>query len=221
MKQKKWATAILVTVFTAGLAGITISQTGMRRAQPYHWQTLAAPRKSPLVEYAEQYPDEAQFYLTDSPRPSWPSPSAQENMTPQEKEQLWRKFAEDRLREGLSRAGYTQDDVQDAAVDLQRILEADRRAIREKGGKLRGAVADGSSEAQIGALLYDLRKTITAARTRRDHGRKDLNTKIGFTKKPKLDAVLAIYGLGGDESLYLISSFGGFSRRGRDSNSRR
>ena len=209
MTHKKWTAGILLTAFTAGMAGITISQTGVPHASPFHARLQDAAITTPDF-------DGAQIWLMDSPRSSWPSPGDWENMTSAQREQAMRKFAEDRLRDGLKRAGYTQDDLQDAAVGFLQIVENDRRNIREKGGKLRGAVADGSSDAQISALMSDLRRAVSYARMRRDKGRKDLNTKIGFSKKPKLDAILSLYGLGGDESSYLISSFGGrgFNRRG-------
>ncbi len=194
MKNKKWTVGILVTVFTTGLAGITISQTKAR-----------------------QDPDAPQYWLMQSPRSSWPSPGEWENMTSEQREQAMRKAMESRLREGLTRAGFTSDDLQDAIVNFSRLVETDRRSIREKGGKLRGAVADGSSDAQIAALMADLRRTVSAAKARRDKGRKDLNARTGFSKKPRLDAVLSLSGLGGDESSYLMSGFGGRGFGGRDS----
>lgn len=213
MTLDKRVAGILVTVFTAGLAGITISRTDGRPAQPFHARPLDA---SYIVPASGS--EEAALYLIGAPRPAWPSPGEWENMSSEARERAMRKFAEDRLREGLARAGFTQDELQDAAVDFLRIVEADRRSIREKGGKLRGAVADGSSDAQIAVLMADLRRTVAAARSRRDRGRKELNAKTRFSKKPKLDAILSLYGLGGDESAYLITSFGGrgFNRRGDD-----
>lgn len=217
MTLDKRVAGILVTVFTAGLAGITISQTGGRSAPLFHARPVEA-----FYNLTHSDTDDASFCLTGAPRPSWPSPGEWENMAPEDRERVMRKFAEDRFREGLTNAGFTQDSLQDAAVDFLRIVEADRRSIREKGGRLRGAVADGSSDAQIATLMTDLRRAVADAKSRRDRGRKELNAKIRFTKKPKLDAILSLYGLGGDESAYLINSFGGrgFNRRGGNDNPR-
>lgn len=214
MTLNKRVAGILVTVFTAGLAGITISQTGVRPAHLFHSRTTEVHYEASR----ELYADEAQFHLLGAPTPMWPR--LDENSTPEERERMMRKFLEDMLRQGLTRAGFPQDDLQDAAVEFQRVVETDRRSIREKGGKLRAAMADGSSDAQIAVLMADLRRAVAIARMRRDQARKELNAKTAFTKKPKLDATLSLYGLGGDESSYLMMSFGGFGRRNRDSGRR-
>jgi hypothetical protein len=139
-----------------------------------------------------------------------------ENLTPQQREQMFRKFMEDRLRESLTRHGFAQEELQNAVVEFSRVIESDRRTIREKSGKLREGMDQRASDAQIVNLLADLRRSVAYAKIRRDRGRRVLNAKISFSKKPRLDAVLSLSGLGGDESPYLMSSFGGrsFGRRG-------
>jgi hypothetical protein len=217
MKQKKWAAGILVTVFTAGLAGITTSQAKSSRRRPVLAQPVDGAARIRLEErYNEQYAGGWRLWLVDTEkRSSWPNREAWENMTPQEREQAMRKFMEDRLRESLTRAGFPQEDLQDNVVELSRTVEADRRSIREKGGKFRAAMADGSSDAQVGAFLADFRKSVAVFENHRDRGRGKLNRKIGFSKKPRLDALLSLLELGGDESFYLMNSFGvrSFGRR--------
>ena len=220
MKIRKVSAVLLVTAFSTGLAGFTISQTTARELPGRDQEHMHSLEWHSVGDFAEYNPaevdemarfqligDEAkrsQFYL------DW------ENMTPQQRDQMFRKFGEDRLRDSLMRHGFVQDELQDAVIEFSRLVENDRRNIRDKSSRLREGMAIKANDAQIAALLADLRRSVAYARVRRDRGRKVLNAKIGFSKKPRLDAVLSLSGLGGDESAYLMSSFGGgpFGRRG-------
>ncbi|HEY0074835.1 MAG TPA: hypothetical protein VGB77_12085 [Abditibacteriaceae bacterium] len=228
MKTRKASAVLLVTAFTTSLAGLTVSQTKAREAharemqlhqgQPHHAPYRA---ESSEISYFDDFDmaeiaEMARFYKVEDKRPRgrfFPDP---ENLTPQQREQMFRKFMEDRLRESLTRHGFAQEELQNAVVEFSRVVESDRRAIREKSGKLREGMDQKASDAQIANLLADLRRSVSYAKMRRDRGRKVLNAKISFSKKPRLDAVLSLSGLGGDESPYLMSSFGGrsFGRRG-------
>ena len=222
MKKRKVSAVLLVAAFSTGLAGLTISQTKARelqrvedRVQSLEWHDVI--NFADHAEFSVADTDEvAKFQLIADEAARSRFFSDWENMTPQQREQMFRKFGEDRLRDSLARHGFVQEELQDAVIELSRIVESDQRSIREKSGKLREAMAMKANDAQIAALLADLRRSVAYAKVRRSRGRSILNTKTGFSKKPRLDALLSLSGLGGDESAYLMSSFGGrpFGRRG-------
>jgi hypothetical protein len=226
MKTRKASAVLLITAFSTGLAGLTVSQTKTREAharevqshegQPYH-----APYRAKSSEFlyladfdTAEIAEMTRFCKIEDKR-SRGRFFPDENLTPQQREQMFRKFMEDRLRASLTRHGFAQDELQDAVVEFSRVIENDRRTIREKSGKLLEGMDQKASDAQIANLLADLRRSVSYAKIRRDRGRRVLNAKISFSKKPRLDAVLSLSGLGGDESPYLMSSFGGrsFGRR--------
>lgn len=227
MKTRKASAVLLITAFSTGLAGLTVSQTKAREVQaremqshdrqPYHAPYRAG--SSEIFNFADfdmaEIAEMTRFCKIEDKRSKgrfFPDP---ENLTPQQREQMFRKFMEDRLRQSLTRHGFAQEELQNAVVEFSRVVESDRRIIREKSGKLREGMDKRASDGQIGSLLADLRRSVAYAKIRRDRGRRVLNTKISFSKKPRLDAVLSLSGLGGDESPYLMSSFGGrsFGRR--------
>lgn len=186
MNRSKWISGVLVLTCTIGLAAATLSQQGGRR-----------PNDGPPGGRRGDFPDFR-------------------NMTPQQREQMFQKMVDDRLRDGLKEAGFTQVATQNAVLQYAHSLEADRRIIRDKAGKLRQAMQNKSSkDAQVATLLSDLRKSVAAARQRREKARSALNAKTGFVKKPKLDATLTLMGLGGDESAMMMGGFGGRGFGGR------
>jgi hypothetical protein len=138
----------------------------------------------------------------DNDRPDFRS------MTPEQRRQRMEQFMEQRLRDELTHAGFAQKAMQDPIVQFATTRETQRRTVRDKAGKLRAAVANKSSDAQIAALLADLRKTQSATKTQRNQALKTLNAKVGYTKKPRLEAVLTLAGLVGDEPLPM-GGFGG------------
>lgn len=226
MKAKIGVASLLISVFSAGIAGLTISQSHVPSAQAASARVASAHdmtwHESPADKaYFDSMAFEGadpQICLIDSSRPPFADHGAWENLSPEQRSQMMRKFMEDRLRDNLSKAGYTDDDLQDAVVNFSRAMESDRSAIREKCGRVRGAMADGSTDTQIAYYMNDLRRSVAAAKSHRDQGRKTLNNKISFTKKPRLDAILSMWGLGGDESSYFMSSFGGRDFRRRSFN---
>lgn len=224
MKTKKVSAVLLVTAFSTGLAGLTVTQTKAREAQAREVQLHAdygvgygneSPDFYNLADFdIDEIAEMARFREIgdkDKRPPHNRFFSDWENMTPQQRDQWFRKFAEDRLRESLTRHGFAQEELQDAVVEFSRVVESDRRTIREKSGKLREGMDAKAGDAQIANLLGDLRRSVAYAKIRRDRARRVLNAKISFSKRPRLDALLSLSGLGGDESHYLMSSFGGRS----------
>ena len=150
-------------------------------------------------------------------RPTHPGSSQQDqggnrpdfgNMSPEKMQQMRQQFMERRVRDELTRAGYGQKTIQDPVVKFVQSQMAERTRLREKSGKLRQAVAGKASDAQIAKLLAELRAAAQAAKAHRDLAQKQLNAKIGYSKKPRLEAVLTLAGVIGDGQL--MGGPGGF-----------
>ena len=191
MKRKQWVLGPLAVGCTLGLAGLALSQTRLG-AQPGGQPGGGRP----------------DFGRPDGGRPDGGRPDFR-NMTPQQREQMFRQFTERRLRDELTRTGFSQKTIQDPVVHFALAQATDRRVVGEKAGKLREALANKASDAQISAALSGLRAAQKSAKQRRDKGLKDLNAKIAYSKKPRLDAVLTLAGIVGDGPLMGGRGFGG------------
>lgn len=145
-------------------------------------------------------------------------------MTPEQRQRMETEQAERReqmIRALLNRAGYTDA----ATVDpiLAFVKEQDKAAagIREQTNKLQQALRNEvTTEAQTATLLNDLHAAADTEKERRVTATKALDGKISFTKKPKLEAILTVLGIIGDEAslastgTVLGGGMGGFGGRG-------
>lgn len=142
------------------------------------------------------------------------------NMTPEQRQQAMAQFQERRLREQLTQAGFAEATIQDPIVTFSKSLDAIRTPLRDKTTKLREAVANKSGDADVTTLIKDLRTSTEVAKKQRDEALKELEGKIGYTQKPRLEAFLITEGLLGDEVSFASDgggrgAFGGQGRGGR------
>jgi hypothetical protein len=68
----------------------------------------------------------------------------------------------------------------------------------------------GMTDAQLATLMSDFRAEVAQERSRRTKALRELDTEIGYSKQPRLDALLTMSGIIGDEA-YLA----GVGGRGR------
>ena len=134
-------------------------------------------------------------------------------MTPEQREQM-RKQAELRreteIRKTLTEAGFTDKAIQDAVVTFANDqADGPRVDTRENIRKLNQALRNNATDEQITLLLNDIRTDIETAKALRENALKELDKKIGYTQKPRLEAVLLLAGITGENP-----GGGGFGGRG-------
>ncbi len=130
-------------------------------------------------------------------------------MTPEEQQQMMAQMRENRLRRQLA-AGNADQKAQDAIIQYSKAQDEATQKIQDLMRQLVEAVSTaGTPDTKIAALLKQLEDATSAEKTRRQKARTDLDAKIGYSKLPRLSAVLTTIGLVGDESLLLNSTQGG------------
>ena len=135
------------------------------------------------------------------------------NMTPEQRQQFMQQRMEEGVRQQLTAAGVVKE-VQDPIVEAWKAQQTARQDIAAKARELaQGLRPNGATDEELGIMLRDLREAVTAEKTRRDTAVKELDAKISYSKNPRLDAILTVLGLIGDESAY--SNMGGMAMGGR------
>lgn len=130
-------------------------------------------------------------------RPNW------QNMTPEQRQQMMQGFMENRVRQQLTGAGFADKAVQDPIVTYWKAQDTARQNIRDKQQQLAQALNNpATSNDEVGIMLRDLRDAITEEKTRQTGALKDLDTAVSYSKNVKLEALLTVLGLIGDESSY-------------------
>lgn len=134
-------------------------------------------------------------------------------MTPEQREQM-RKQAELRreteIRKTLTDAGFADKAIQDAVVAFANDqADGPRVDTRDNIRKLNQALRNNVTDEQITLLLNDIRTDIETAKALRENALKELDKKIGYTQKPRLEAVLLLAGITGENP-----GGGGFGGRG-------
>lgn len=132
-----------------------------------------------------------------------------QNMTPEQRQQFFAQAQERRLREQLTQAGFTEAAIQDPIVAFSKALETVRTPLRDKSNKLRDAVANKTADAEVATMIKDLRTSTETAKKQRDDALKDLDAKVGYSQKPRLEAFLIAGGYISDEVSFANGVGGG------------
>lgn len=135
------------------------------------------------------------------------------NMTPEQREQAARQRREEGIRRQLNDAGYNEKELQDAIVEFANSQAQTEAASQEKVRAISQAIRNGG-DADIAALLAELRAEITAAKTQREAALAKLDEQIGYTRSPRLEAILVISGLTGEVEASPGGRGGGFGPGG-------
>lgn len=127
-----------------------------------------------------------------------------------------RRSSEEGIRRMLFQAGVGEPALQDAVLEYVREdLEA-RKPLREQGARLFRALREGDfSEAQLSVLVSEYRAAQTEEKKRQEHAEKLLDAKIGFSKNPRLEAMLLLSGLIGENSGPMMLPRRGSNERSR------
>jgi hypothetical protein len=136
-----------------------------------------------------------------------------QNMTPAERQQLMRQNRETSMRRLLERAGITDAATQNTVLQYvnseQEAREKARATLRTANQKLAQAVRTGAvTEAQLGTLLDEFQNAAADEKERRAKASAELDRKVGYTRNPRLEAVLTTMGAIGDEFLYMAGGMG-------------
>jgi len=136
-------------------------------------------------------------------RPNW------RNMTPAQREQQAALQRERTLRRTLNQGGFTDKVLQDTILAFAKDQDKAGQLLRDQPRKINEALQnEATTDQQLAALLADFRADIAAEKDRREAALTVLDQKIGYTKKPRLDALLMTMGLTGDE-MSLAGGVGG------------
>lgn len=127
------------------------------------------------------------------------------NMTAAQREEMKTKFDAMRkerraegLRNTLAEAGFTDKAVQDAVIAFANGQDEERDDSREKVQALSQALRNDASDKEVAVLLTDLREETKSAQAKRQAALRALDGKIGYSKKPRLDAILTLAGVTGE-----------------------
>lgn len=131
------------------------------------------------------------------------------NMTPEERQQWMQQRREEGLRTLMERSGVTDKTTQDAIIEWMRTEEKEREAVRATGRKVAEAVRTGAvTDTQMSILMNEFRNVVLDEKTRRAASARALDQKIGYSTKPRLEAMLVTMGLIGDEASYMTGATG-------------
>ena len=139
------------------------------------------------------------------------------NMTPEQRDQMFKQFQERRVRGQLEGAGITDKATQDAVLAHSTDREKTRQTLRDLGRALVEAVSTkGTTDEKVADALKKFQDAVAAERARRAAADKALDAKIGYSKNARLLAVLTDLGMIGEDTLQVgpgnigRGGFGGF-----------
>jgi len=161
----------------------------------------------PAIVHAQPDPNDPPKAANPFPQPPLPGGPDWQKMTPQQRRQAVLQIADQTLRGSMNWLGYGDKPTQDAVVACMVEQEDAAELVRTAHRKVAQALLNNAlPETQVSTLMADLRSAVEEARTKQETAMAALDAKVGFSKKPRLEAFLTMVGLIGDETSYL----GGF-----------
>jgi hypothetical protein len=151
--------------------------------------------------YAQPDPNDAPMGVNPAARPDWAK------MTPEQRRQAAQQFVEQVIRGSMTGLGYTDKTQQDEVVVFANEQEKLLEPVREKHRKVAQALLNKANDDDVAALMADLRASIEDASKRRLAAIAELNEKIKFSQKPRLEALLSMIGLTGNETSFIGGAF--------------
>ena len=159
--------------------------------------------------------------------PNWANPA---NMTPAQRQEMQQRMRQQMqqaldqaVRAALQQSGFTDAGLVDTVLEQSHANAEASIALSEKNTKLMDAVRNKAADADIEGLMADLRAGVKTELERRGKAAQDLDAKIGYSKQPRLEALLTYLGIIGQESavagdlgssmgrLMMGAMFGGFA----------
>jgi hypothetical protein len=154
------------------------------------------------LAYAQPAPNAVPMGANPAAGPDWGK------MTPEQRREAIQKFVEQTIRGTMTGLGYAdktmQDDVIAFAAEQEKMLEP----VREKHRKVAQTLINNARDADVATLMADLRASIEETNQKRLEAVAALDAKIGFSQKPRLEALLSMIGLTGSETSFIGGPLG-------------
>lgn len=126
-----------------------------------------------------------------------------QNATPEQRQQMIMGFMETQLRQQMTGAGFEDKALQDPIIAFWKAQETARQPLRDETDQLMDGLRNKTAtNDEIGIMMRDVRDAVTEEKTRHDAAIKDLDTQVHYTKNPRLEAMITVMGLIGDEISY-------------------
>ena len=136
------------------------------------------------------------------------------NMTPEQRAQMMQQMKERRalgLRQMMTQANITDGGTQTFVIDYVDAQTDAEQSLQDKARAVQDALRNpNSTDEQIATALADFRAAVAAEKARREAALKQLDEDVSYSKNPRMDALLTMGGLIGDEASYV----GGMGGRG-------
>ena len=101
----------------------------------------------------------------------------------------------------MQNVGIVEKDVQDAILAFLTAQETARQPLVGMARRLNGELADANvTDEQTSAALAEFRKAVADDQVRYQNALRDLDAKINYTSKPRLEAFLTMIGVIGPEA---------------------
>jgi len=133
-------------------------------------------------------------------------------MTPAQQREWMLQLQEQQVRLLMTQHGFNDMELQEIVSTYLKKQHEARAPIRLRAALLRDAIADKkSSDEAITALLQEHAKAIDVERERNKQEAHDLATELNLEKKPRLHALLQMWGVIGDSGFLSGAPFMGAS----------
>ena len=130
------------------------------------------------------------------------------NMTPAQRDAMRAQMRERQTRRALGSIGINDPATQDPIVKFANDQTVAQSAILPKIEALRADFRDGVDEKTVAAALADYKAAVQTAQTARTAAIAGLDKQLSFSTKPKLEALLTMLGLIGDENGFVANLSG-------------
>lgn len=130
------------------------------------------------------------------------------NMTPAQREAMRAQMRERQLRRSLAGGGVDDTQTQDAVIAYATQESTAANLILPKIEALRAAFTNNADDKTVSSALADYRSAVKDAQTARTTAISELDKSISFSTKPKLEALLVMLGIIGDENGFVSNLAG-------------
>jgi hypothetical protein len=130
------------------------------------------------------------------------------NMTPEQMEQFRTQMRDRQIRGALTGAGFTDTATQDAVVNYATTQATVSTGLLPKIDALRNAFRDNADDKTIADALAAFRTAVDEAQKNRDTAIAELDKSVSFSTKPKMEALLVMLGMIGDEAPFVANLAG-------------
>ena len=122
------------------------------------------------------------------------------NMTSAQRDAMRAQMRELQIRTALASAGFEDAAIQDSVIALAKQEQTTATGFIPKINAIRAAFQNNTDDNTVSGLLADFRRSVADAQNARAAAITALDNSISFSTKPKLEALLTMLGIIGDES---------------------